>query len=327
MTKNTATAAAEKAAPSIKQLMLTKVLKRADAHKARLADIHEEPGFNWRLEGADLDQSIEELAAFLAAGGQVPDVEVRPRADGGLWIVEGHRRVRALRLLTERGQAIPGFTDKDGEVWVPVKPFTGDEAQRAARVMTSQEGRPLTPLEIALGYQRMQQSLGLGPEAIAKLVHKTRQHVDQMLILAAAPQGVHDLVAAGAVSATTAVQVTRKEGENATEVLAKAAEEAKGKGKAKVTGREMKPWTPPAKRVPDLVAALDDVEKTLPAKTRMAMLEMERNGNLRQNTVAINAGALWELLRLQDELNQLREKRAELDAAASEAAKQTEITE
>lgn len=32
-------------------------IKRADAMKVRKEDFHEEPGFNWRIEGEDLEAS------------------------------------------------------------------------------------------------------------------------------------------------------------------------------------------------------------------------------------------------------------------------------
>lgn len=50
------------AAKSFKQMIKDGDLKRADAMKARLEDLHEEPGFNLRAEGEDLEQSIADLA-------------------------------------------------------------------------------------------------------------------------------------------------------------------------------------------------------------------------------------------------------------------------
>lgn len=53
------------AAKSFKQMIKDGDLKRADAMKARLEDLHEEPGFNLRAEGEDLEQSIADLADYL----------------------------------------------------------------------------------------------------------------------------------------------------------------------------------------------------------------------------------------------------------------------
>lgn len=70
------------AAKSFKQMIKDGDLKRADAMKARLEELHEEPGFNLRAEGEDLEQSIADLADYLHQGGIIPALEVRPREEG-----------------------------------------------------------------------------------------------------------------------------------------------------------------------------------------------------------------------------------------------------
>jgi len=50
---------------SFKQMQAAGVVKRADANQVELENIHEEPGFNLRVEGEDLDQSIRDLAGGL----------------------------------------------------------------------------------------------------------------------------------------------------------------------------------------------------------------------------------------------------------------------
>ncbi len=55
---------------TFKQKVLSKEIKRADAMKIRFADLHEEPGFNLRIEDMDFAASIEDLAHHIAAGGQ-----------------------------------------------------------------------------------------------------------------------------------------------------------------------------------------------------------------------------------------------------------------
>ncbi|MDQ4172605.1 DUF4406 domain-containing protein [Pseudomonas aeruginosa] len=140
------------AAKSFKQMIKDGDLKRADAMKARLEDLHEEPGFNLRAEGEDLEQSIADLADYLHQGGIVPALEVRPREEGGMWVVDGHRRRRAYLKLDAEGR-LP--RDPNGEFWVPIVAFAGNDAERVLRVITSQEGRKLSPLELAHGYKRL----------------------------------------------------------------------------------------------------------------------------------------------------------------------------
>ena len=210
---------------SFKQMIKGGEIKRADAMRIKLDDIYEESGFNLREEGEDLNASIEALTDHIMTGGMVPAMEVRPRAAGGVYVVDGHRRRRAFILARERGAPIE---------WILVVGFTGNDADRIARVITSAEGRSLTPVEVARGYKRLS-GLGLMPEDIAKLVNKTRQHVDQLLILSKSNTDVQKLVASGSVSAAVAVKMVRTNGEGAGAMLQKELDKAKAAGKSKVT--------------------------------------------------------------------------------------------
>lgn len=109
--------------PTFKSMRRDGAIKRGEANAVRLEDIHEEPGFNELARDYDADdvQAIEELAAFIKAGGIYPALEVRPRAEGGVWLVDGHLRSRALRLLDSRGD-LPRTPNKENpevlEAWV-----------------------------------------------------------------------------------------------------------------------------------------------------------------------------------------------------------------
>lgn len=253
-------------AKSFKQMIKDGNLKRADAMKARLEDLHEEPGFNLRAEGEELEESINALAEFIFAGGQIPALEVRPRAEGGMWVVDGHRRRRAYLKLDQAGR-LPRVPSKDDperlEAWISIVPFEGNDAERVARVITSQEGKKLSPLELADGYKRLT-AFGWTPDQIAKKVGKTRQHVEQVMMLGNANTDVQQLVASGQVSATTAVQVVRQHGEAAGEVLGGELQKAKATGKSKVTAGSMRGPTTPRQRLEAIQAAAQEVFKALP---------------------------------------------------------------
>lgn len=250
-------------APSIKTLIKDGTAKRADAVKLRIEDIHEEPGFNLRREGEDLDASVDALADYIIGGGIVPDLEVRPRADGGVWIVDGHRRRRAYLRAEEKGGSI---RDAKGELWIGVKAFTGNDADRVARIITSAEGRALSLLEVADGYKRLT-AFGWSPQQIADKVCKTRQHVDQALILANANSDVQGLVQAGSVSATSAIDAVRKHGDKAGGVLGGAVQVAKAAGKAKATSGGIKGKPLPRKLVDEVETALLRFADTACVKT------------------------------------------------------------
>lgn len=211
---------------SFKQMILDGDIKRADAMKVRLEDLHEEPGFNLREEGEDLQASVSDLAEFIAEGGQVPALEVRPRADGGVWVVDGHRRRRAYVLLDEAGR-LPR-DPKTSEAWISIVAFTGNDADRVARVITSQEGRKLSDLELAEGCKRLT-LFGWTPDQISKAIGKTRQRVDQLMILASAPAALHQAIKAGEVSGAVAVDLVRQHGDEAGSVLADKEQKAREK--------------------------------------------------------------------------------------------------
>lgn len=244
-------------AKSFKQMIKDGEVRRADAMKVHLEDLHEEPGFNLRTEGEALESSIDLLAEFIAGGGQIPPLEVRPRAEGGVWVVDGHRRRRALLKLDRAGR-LPRIPNKVNpailEAWVAVNSFEGSDADRVARIITSQENEKLSPLELAEGYKRLR-AFGWAPEQIAKKVGKTRQHVEQVLTVGNANTDVQHLVAAGHVSATTAAQVVREHGDSAGKILGTELEKAHAKGKTKVTAGTMKGPTVPRQRLESVTNA------------------------------------------------------------------------
>jgi ParB family chromosome partitioning protein len=286
---------------SFKQMIKEGEVKRADAMRVRIEDIHEEPGFNLREEGEDLDASIAALAAHILQGGMVPPLEVRPREDGGVWVVDGHRRRRAyLRVMDQ-------IRDGSGELWIPVVAFTGNDADRIARVITSAEGRALSPLEIGKGYKRLI-ALNWTPQQIADKVGKTRQHVDQVLILANANSDVQGLVAAGAVSATSAIDAVRRHGDKAGDVLGGAVDKAKASGKGKATAGAIKGRPLPRAIVDEAEAALYRFADTTDVKT-----------------MSVSSGVVAELLDIIASIREARTKQAAKDQAKAVKDAQQDI--
>lgn len=229
---------------TLKRMIGDKTIKRADAMKIRLEDIHEEPGFNLRDEtavdadGVSFEESIRALAEFIGAGGTYPALEVRPREEGGVWVVDGYRRRRALTLLDSEGK-LPRTPARDGgppEAWISIVPFEGSDAERTLRILTSVENRRLGALEVARGYRRLA-NFGWTTTQIAQGVHKSRTHVEQMLMLANSNSDVQRAINSGQVSASAAVGLVRQHGEQAGQIIEQAAERAQDESKTKVTPR------------------------------------------------------------------------------------------
>lgn len=302
---------------TFKHLMRDGFIKRADAMKVRIEDIHEEPGFNLRREGEDLDASVDALAAHIAGGGMVPPLEVRPREAGGVFVVDGHRRRRAFLKVAD------SIRDGDGNLWIPVVAFNGNDADRVARVITSAEGRALSPLEVAEGYKRLT-AFNWTPQQIADKVGKTRQHVDQLLILANANADVHALVASGAVSASTAIDAVRKHGEGAGEFLQAAVDKAKGAGKDKARAGDVKGKALPRKVVDQVIEVVNYVEQALPK----GLLRNLADGSIRDHDeVCVSGKVLRELLNANTLIRETQARQASRGQAKAVKDAQGELTE
>ena len=221
---------------SIRKMLADGSAKRADAVQIRYEDIHIEPGFNLRDEDDDYEESIQELTAHIAAGGRFPPLEVRLRDEGGVWVVDGHRRHASIGRALAQGAQLRN--PKDGQAWIHVVHFDGNDAARTVRIITSAKGKPLSQLKIAEGYKRLI-SFGWSIADIAKEVTKSQEHVRQMLLLGNANSDVQQLVRSGEVSPTVAVKAASKHGEKAGAVLASELAKAKEAGKARVTSIEL----------------------------------------------------------------------------------------
>lgn len=231
--------------PTFKSMRRDGQVKRGEANAMRLEDLHEEPGFNeiGRDYDADFDQSVEELADYLEAGGIVPPLEVRPRAEGGAWVVDGHRRRRAYLTWDARG-TLPRVPSKENpevlEAWVDVIPFRGNDAERILRIVTSNTNKQLSPLGVARVYSALIAAHWTVKE-IAKRSGVQVATVQRALDLANSNTDVQQMVKSKEVSPTIAAQAVRTHGDAAGAVLAGALVEAKAKGKTKVTNAVLKP--------------------------------------------------------------------------------------
>lgn len=213
---------------SARQLLDTGLAKRADSIKLRAEVIHAEPGFNLSETPEEFAARVAGMVLHLKQGGTLPPVEVRSRAEGGAFLVDGHARHAAY--IEADAQGAPVRDPKDGQLYIPVVYFTGNDADRVARLVTSAEGRTLTPMQRAEAYKRLA-AFGWSPVQIATKVGKHPDHVRDTLALALANSDVHQMVKAGEVSATVAAKVARKHGEKAGAVLSEQVAQAKAEGR------------------------------------------------------------------------------------------------
>lgn len=214
-------------ANSFNRMIDEKVIKRGKTSLLiRLDDIHIKEGFNRRVDNERYREANEETYQYMLKGGKVPNLEVTPREDGGVWVVEGHRRVLTYRRMRdEAGKPVE---------WIKIEPFEGNDVDRIARIKTSNNQLPLTDYEEALLVKDLQ-NLNLTPSKISEVLHIPLYKVNNALVLISANHDVHQLVEDGVIDIPLAVERVKKHGEKAAEVLKDDANKAQDKGKVKAT--------------------------------------------------------------------------------------------
>jgi ParB family chromosome partitioning protein len=248
---------------SFRQMTNEGVLKRADAEKIQHSDLHFEPGFNLPGRTEQDDEDDESLYQHICAGGYIPPLEVRPRDDGGVWVVEGHRRTKQIGRAIAAGM-FPVDT-KDGKFWVKVVQFPGNDIiKRTARLLTSNTSKKATDLQEAEVYRRLR-GFDLTTTDIARECNVKRPRVEQLLAFIDADRDVQNAVKAGDISRTLAVAITKDHGEAAGAVIAAEVTKARAAGKKRVTASTMRPWAPPIKFSAPIVSNAKRLLNSMPA--------------------------------------------------------------
>ncbi|MDQ1157888.1 ParB family chromosome partitioning protein [Sphingomonas sp. SORGH_AS 950] len=132
------------------------------------------------------EAALDELAASIAARGLIQPIVVRPHGKD-YQIVAGERRWRAAQRARLH------------EVPVVVRDFDDAQTLEIALIENIQR-QDLNAIEEAQAYQRLAGEFGHTQEALAKIVHKSRSHVANLLRLLELPESVQKQVVTGALS-------------------------------------------------------------------------------------------------------------------------------
>ncbi len=133
------------------------------------------------------EDSLNELAASIAARGVIQPILVTPLTKGKYQLVAGERRWRAAQRA------------KLHEIPAVVRSLDMREIMALALIENLQR-EDLNPLEEARAYNRLADQDGLTQSEIAKLVDKSRSHVANIQRLLALPDDVQEMVGNGALS-------------------------------------------------------------------------------------------------------------------------------
>lgn len=213
-------------ANSFKQMTKAGVIKRTDTGMfISLEDIHVREGFNIREDDERTRLANDDLFDYLMNGGVVPPIEVVPRDEGGVYIVEGHRRHLAYQRCSDAGKPVNR---------IHIMPFYGNDLKQKARIFTSASQLSLSPIDQINGIRDFA-PFNLTPAEIAKEIHKSVAWVEKLIALSNANHDVQKAVKAGEVSVDVAIDRVKEFGEKAGEVLQKDKASAAAKGKKKVT--------------------------------------------------------------------------------------------
>lgn len=132
------------------------------------------------------EAQLDELAGSIAARGLIQPIVVRPHGHG-YQIVAGERRWRAAQRAHLH------------EVPVVVRDLSDDETLEIALVENIQR-QDLNAIEEARAYQRLAGEYGHTQDALARIVHKSRSHIANLLRLLDLPEPVQAHVVEGRLS-------------------------------------------------------------------------------------------------------------------------------
>jgi ParB-like chromosome segregation protein Spo0J len=203
-----------------------------------------DPAYNVRdMQDPETIAHVRWLADSIKENGVKVPLEVR--LDGeDIFVVAGHCRHAGTMLAISEGAEV-------ATIMVIPEPKGTNEVERTLNLVTSNSGKALTPLAIAEVVRRLL-AFGWTNEAIAKrLGWKSVATVDNAVTLLGASPDVKEMVRSGAVSASTASKVVKKEGSKAGATLAAAA--VNGKVTAKTIRASKGEFDPTPKNVAVLV--------------------------------------------------------------------------
>ncbi|MGE0281623.1 MAG: ParB/RepB/Spo0J family partition protein [Rhizobiaceae bacterium] len=133
-------------------------------------------------------EEMDSLEASIREKGVIQPILVRKTTDQAYEIIAGERRWRAAQRAGLH------------ELPVVVRELTDREALEIALVENVQRA-DLSPIEEALGYQRLMTEFDHTQEQLSKVVGKSRSHVANLLRLLDLPPGVKTLLDSGKITA------------------------------------------------------------------------------------------------------------------------------
>lgn len=188
--------------------------KRTDLYHVKLDRVIVIDGFNVRKDYGD----IEALAASIQQNGILKPLDAYKK-DGMYHLVDGHRRIEAVKLLASKGI----------EILIPIRPESKgiSEEQRIVNMVVANDSKPLNYVEMADVVVRLQ-SYGWSDKEISDKLSWQQSQISFLRLLNSASKKVKDYIANGYISAAEAVNLLRNDSNDALTIIELAIEEKYG---------------------------------------------------------------------------------------------------
>lgn len=225
----------ELTAGTAKTAMANARARSSDLWKVPVANIRPQEGNNIRLPGPQRDAHVRWLADQIKQHGfyNTKPLTGFVAVEGGEQVIilqDGGCRFDGAKLAISEGAPIDTLP-------VVLLDRSSTAVDLVVNMLNSNEGKPFTVLEKALGAKRLK-TYGKTDAEISSLMSITTAYVGQLLTLAGAPRKIREMLQNDEVSATNAIKMMKEHGEGAAEVLGKAVKAAKEKGKGKASAKD-----------------------------------------------------------------------------------------
>ena len=225
----------EQVAGNVDATMKAVGAERTKSFLVPIDQIHILPGYNPRIPGPRYQAKLEWLSAQIQEHGFYPD---KPLAgfvvveDGvqATYVQDGQSRLLAARMAVEAGAPLTHLP-------MIIKDKASSQLDLTIALVTSNEGEAFGPMEKAALVKRFR-AFGKSDAEIAVIMRCSAAYVGQLSTLAAAPSKIRNMIVEEEVSATRAIEVIKKHGDKALEVLQAGLSKAKDKGKTKSSAKD-----------------------------------------------------------------------------------------
>lgn len=267
--------------------------------------------YNVRTHNEKYRERVEHYAKSMLANGFLQDKAItgfvaEENGEVVAYVVAGHTRVLAARRANELGANIE---------FIPMLsvPKGTNEVDLIFDLVISNDGSPLTLYEQGVVNKRLI-NRGITIAQIAERQQRSEAHIRNSLELQSAPRSIIEYVSDGRISETLALDLMRKHGARAKEIIAQGVEEAKAQGKKKVTSATVSGPKMPAPLGVSAISTVESIVLSLDSsvvEAAKAVSDSEHEAQFNSEaTVSLPLSVVRELLALKEQIGLVREKHA-----------------